>query len=198
MEFKYGKQYMYINKRYNDRQNKYRIVTFLLDRPDKQEMLFEQDFSIVRHYLPLSYDEVENNVMELSSCLSIIQNEIDSIDCKHRRGLPPIYFMQRYEQLKQEINRMNIKLENNEYLSSTIPLIEKSIREKEKGMRRIKKASFKHFEKCGLKIEELSLRDYTYKEEWAINDIASLEELKKNIIKIIAKENSTILMGKTQ
>ena len=56
MELKYGKQYMYINKRYNDRQNKYRIVTFLLDRPDKQEMLFEQDFSIVRHYLPLSYD----------------------------------------------------------------------------------------------------------------------------------------------
>lgn len=195
MEFKYGKQYMYINKRYNDRQNKYRIITFLLDRPDKQEKLFEQDFSIVRHYLPLSYGEVENNVMELSSCLSIIQNEIDSIDCKHRRGLPPIYFMERYEQLKREVDIMQRKLKNNEYIVASIPYVEKSIREKQKGMRRIKKASFKHFERCGLKIEELSLRDYTYKEEWAINDIASLEELKKNIIKIIAKENSTPNMG---
>lgn len=186
--YEYGKKYVYIDNEYeNDKINKYKIVTFLLDRPDREEMLFEQNFSIFRHYFDVPYSKITTNVIEPKQALTLIQEEIDSIECKHRKGLPPIYFLQKYQQLAEEIKKMKEKLDTDEYCEEDIPNIHKSIREKEKGMRRIKKHSLIYFRQCDVDIDTLNIRDYTYKGESAYKIIKHLEDLKKDIEYIVNK-----------
>ena len=162
--FKNEQKYVYIkeNKHFGIL-DKYRIVTFVCDRKEKEEYIVELLFGICRTFHSIPYVE-KDNIITLDEAIALInekkENELKKLENCKRFFIPCEYKIRIYQKLRNEILTMKQKLEFNEYDINRIFVVERAIQQKEKGMRRIRKYIYKNLEKLNLKIEEIDLINY--------------------------------------
>lgn len=162
--FKKEQKYVYIkeNKHFGIL-DKYRIVTFVCDREEKEEYIVELSVSMCRVLHTIPYKE-KDNIVTLEEAILIVENqkenEIKKLEKYKNIFIPCVYKIQIYQKLKNEILAMRQKLEYHEYDYNRIFVIKRTIQQKEKGMRRIRKCTYKNLEKLNLKIEEIDLINY--------------------------------------
>ena len=154
----YGEKFVYINK--NDKYKKISFYIFLLDRKDKKEYVVEENFDdIFRHYTSISYDDLDK-IMTLEDFKIYCENKIKFYKDKlnNVQNLPNSHYMLRILNLRDEISIMGNNLKENRYLTNYIPLIEQSIKEKNKGIKRLSKRIYNDLQ--NINIDEISIKDY--------------------------------------
>lgn len=184
--FVYGKKYILVRDNLFDSMNKYTLVSFVCDRYDKNEIVLEIEYPLMRFLHIISYKKLEKKCLyTLEEFIPIIDELISNISKKEKCELPPKYFLQKYKKLNYEIIRMEDKLKNNCYEKNKISCIHKSIKQKQKAMRRIKKRSYKYFNACGVSIDELKMKGYNYSKIQRNEDRLYLLQLKRKIENIL-------------